>query len=211
MSNSFGKLSGLWKAGSRSYVTAEPAERKMFKLKKNNSTNHRTTKTPQDLFLYPKTVFIGIGTNKGKREKNISLALKLLTKNKDIQIHKVSKMLKNPPQEGIRTGYFLNGAIKVLTTLSPHKLLQLCKKIERKLGRKTNRRIRESGNLRKKRARTIDLDILFYGNKIIKTKNLKIPHPRLHRRSFVLKPLNEIAPYFVHPLLKKSISHLAKG
>ena len=159
-----------------------------------------------------RTAFLGIGTNKGDRLKNISLALKLLIENKEVKLLKVSPMLKNPPQEGIKNGYFLNGAIKLLTSLTPLELLRLCKKIERRLGRRQKQETRDKKQEKQiKKPRTIDLDILFYGNKIIKTKNLKIPHPRLHRRSFVLKPLNEIAPYFVHPLLKKSISHLAKG
>ena len=130
------------------------------------------------------TAFLGIGTNKGKREKNIELALKLLSKNKEIKILKVSKMLKNPPQEGIKSGYFLNGAIKLRTTLSPIKLLYCCKEIEKRLGR--------TFATHQKRSRTIDLDILFYGNETINTKELTIPHPMIQKRYFVLIPLLEI-------------------
>ena len=79
--------------------------------------------------------FIGIGTNKGNRKNNIQLVLDKLTKHKEIKIIKVSNMLKNPPQEGIKTGYFLNGAIEILTTLRPEKLLEHCLKIEKCLGR----------------------------------------------------------------------------
>ena len=147
-----------------------------------------------------KKVFLGIGTNKGDREKNTSLALKLLGENKEIKILKVSRMLKNPPQEGVGYGYFLNGAIKLLTSLSPYELLMLCKKIERKLGRHTNQR--------KKRSRTIDLDILFYENEIINTDKLTIPHPMIQKRYFVLTPLMEIGRNFVHPVLKKTIQEL---
>lgn len=149
-----------------------------------------------------KTVFLGIGTNKGNRERNISIALKLLSENKEIKIVKVSRMLKNPPQEGIRNGYFLNGAIKIKTTLTSLELLTFCKKIEKKLGRIISRRTK------KKQSRTIDLDILFYENEKIKTKSLSIPHPMLHKRYFVLIPLLEIEPDYTHPVLNKTIKEL---
>lgn len=156
-----------------------------------------------------KTVFLGIGTNKGNREKNISLATTLLKENKQIKILKVSKMLKNPPQEGIRSGYFLNGAIKILTSLTPRELLYYLKRIERKLGRRTmSRRTGEPESLRKKKPRTIDLDILFYGNEVINTAELIIPHPMLHKRYFVLIPLLEIGKYIVHPVYKKTVEEL---
>ncbi len=149
-----------------------------------------------------KTVFIAIGTNKGNREKNISIALKLLSEHKEIKIAKVSKMLKNPPQEGIKSGYFLNGAMKIKTSLPPIELRAFCKKIEKRLGRI------ESRKEKKKKSRTIDLDILFYGDETINTKILTIPHPMLHKRYFVLIPLFEIAPNFIHPTFKKSIKQL---
>src|SRR3989338_9848347 len=101
-----------------------------------------------------KTVYLGIGTNKGTRETNISSAINLLSNIKGIKILKISKMLKNPPQEGIKSGYFLNGAIKLLTSLTPLELLKVCKKIEKKQGRK------ETRIQRRKISRVIDLDIL---------------------------------------------------
>lgn len=156
---------------------------------------------------YKKLAYLGIGTNKGDREKNISLALKLLLENKEIKILKVSSILKNPPQEGIKSGYFLNGAIKLITTLSPQELLRLCKKIERRMGRGMKQRGREAEKQRKM-SRIIDLDILFYGNEIIETKELTIPHPMIHKRYFVLIPLVEIGKDFIHPVLRKTISEL---
>ena len=148
-----------------------------------------------------KTVFIGIGTNKGNREKNVSAALKLLSKHRQIKIIKISKMLENPPQEGIKSGYFLNGALKLVTTLSPKELYKICKGTEQSLGRiKTKDK--------KKKSRTIDLDILFYGKEVINTKELIVPHPKLHLRSFVLIPLKEVAGNFVHPVLKKTTKEL---
>ncbi len=151
-------------------------------------------------------VFIGIGTNKGDRKKNIQIALNKLNKHKAIRIIKVSKMLKNPPQEGIKTGYFLNGAIKILTTLRPEELLKYCLKIEKHLGRIRSQELKVCKKINK--PRTIDIDILFYGNKIIRNKNLTIPHPRLHKRYFVLIPLMELDKNLIHPGFKKSIYDL---
>ena len=146
--------------------------------------------------------YIGIGTNKGNREINISNALKLLSEIKEIKVLKVSKMLKNPPQEGIKTGYFLNGAIKLRTSLAPLELLKVCKEIEERQGRK------ESRKQGKKTSRVIDLDILFYGDKVIETKELIIPHPMTEKRYFVLIPLMEIEKDFMHPVLGKSVKEL---
>lgn len=163
-----------------------------LKRRKTTSTKH-------------KVVFIGIGTNKGNREKNIFFALELLKENKQIKILQVSKMLKNPPQEGIKSGYFLNGAIKIKTTLTPIELLKTLKRIEKKLGRNLNKQTK------RKTSRTIDLDILLYENKIIKNSFLTIPHPMLHKRSFVLIPLLEIGRSRIHPIFNKSISNLYKN
>ncbi len=152
-------------------------------------------------------VFIGIGTNKGNRHENILFALNELKKNRSIKVLKVSSMLKNPPQEGIKTGYFLNGAIKLLTSLTPLKLLKVCQSIEKKLGRNLNPQTKYSFKKTYK-PRTIDLDILFYGNRLIKSKDLIIPHPKLHKRYFVLIPLIEIGRNHIHPKLNKSILEL---
>ena len=147
-------------------------------------------------------VYLGIGTNKGNREKNISTAINLLDEIKEIKLLKISKMLKNPPQEGVKNGYFLNGAIKLLTSLTPVELLKACKRIEEKQGRK------EAKKQGKKRARVIDLDILFYGNEIIDSKELIIPHKMIEKRYFVLIPLMEIGKSFIHPVLGKSVNDL---
>ena len=168
-----------------------------------------------------KKVILGIGTNKGDRKKNIALALKLLDESNSTNVLKISRMLKNPPEEGVRGGYFLNGAVLLLTSLSPLGLFKLCKEIEKRMGRKrigetarrrdgetAYRRIGELANQQRKTSRTIDLDILFYEDKIMRTKNLKIPHPMLHKRYFVLIPLMDIAKSYVHPIFKKTIREL---
>lgn len=150
--------------------------------------------------------YIAIGTNKGNRIKNILNALKHLAQNNKIKILKVSTILKNPPQEGIKSGYFLNGAVKIKTALLPLKLLSYCKRIELKLGRKSALRPKQF----KKTSRIIDLDILLYGNRIINLENLTVPHPKLHKRYFVLYPLSELTKSFIHPVYKTSIFELLK-
>lgn len=97
---------------------------------------------------------------------------------------------------------FLNRIVVFRTALSPEQFLQVCLDIEQQLGR-----IR-SGNNPRYTSRPIDIDILFYGSEIISTSDLTIPHPRLTERNFVLTPLNEVMPDFIHPVLHQSISTL---
>ncbi|HTA61264.1 MAG TPA: 2-amino-4-hydroxy-6-hydroxymethyldihydropteridine diphosphokinase [Bacteroidia bacterium] len=98
---------------------------------------------------------------------------------------------------------FLNQVIMVETKISEEELLIFLLEIEKKLGR-------ERTETTMYQSRLIDIDVLFFNKKIIKTKTLEIPHPRLYLRKFVLEPLNEIAPNFIHPVLNKSISELLK-
>lgn len=142
-------------------------------------------------------VFIGIGSNIGNREKNIKAAIRLI-KNK-CRIIKMSSLYETEPVGYKEQGWFLNCALKLQTGLKPEGLLNFFQSIEKKLGR---------AKAVKNGPRTIDLDILFYGSEIMKTRRLTVPHPRLHKRLFVLEPLNEICPEFVHPKLKKRIGYL---
>lgn len=129
--------------------------------------------------------YLGVGSNLGDRRKNIKLALQEIEKLKGTKIIKVSKVIQtNPlPCRVPSQGKFLNAALKIKTTLSAKNLLRALQKIEDKLGR--TRDIRWG-------PRTIDLDILFYGDKVINQKDLKIPHPMMFEREFVLKPLREV-------------------
>lgn len=130
-------------------------------------------------------VYIGIGSNLGNRKKNIEKAIELLKKVKGIKVLKVSSIIETEPLGGPPQQKYLNGVIKLITELEPLELLKVLQKIENRLGR-----IRKEKN----GPRTIDLDILLYGEKLIDEPNLKIPHPRMFEREFVLKPLFEIEP-----------------
>ena len=145
-------------------------------------------------------VYIGIGSNLGNKEKNIEKAIELLKEK--CKILEVSSIYKTEPVGYKAQDWFLNCAAKIDTDLKPEDLLKFFQFIEKTLGR-----IRTIKN----GPRTIDLDIIFYGSRIIKTKKLTIPHPRMHKRMFVLEPLNELCPDFVHPELGKSIKYLVSS
>ena len=128
--------------------------------------------------------YLGIGSNLGDRRKNIKLALKKIEELRGTQIIKVSKIIETHPVGGPHQGKFLNAALKIKTNLSPSILLRKLKTIEKELGRKKSS-VRYG-------PRPIDLDILFYGDKIIDRKDLKVPHPKVFAREFVRKPLLEV-------------------
>lgn len=132
-----------------------------------------------------RNVFIAIGSNIGDREKNINQAIYLLKRESRIRVEKISAIIETEPQGGPPQGKYLNGVIKVKTTFSPRSLLKVLQNIEHNLGRVRTLRFGP---------RTIDLDILLYGDKVINEPALKIPHPRMFAREFVLKPLLEIEP-----------------
>lgn len=146
-----------------------------------------------------KTVYLAIGSNINPK-KNIALALKYLAKIG--KIISVSKIIKTKPVGYLKQADFLNGAIKFNTPLNPKELLKELKNIESILKRNTPFR---NG------PRTIDIDIIFYGDLILNTPTLKIPHIRASERYFVLKPLAEIAPNKIHPVLRKRVNTLLKN
>lgn len=127
-------------------------------------------------------VFLGLGSNIGDRKSNIDKAIELL-KDEGIEIIKLSKIIETKPQGGPPQPKFLNAAISIRTQLRPRALLRSLKKIEKKMGRSKGARFSP---------RIIDLDILFYGDLRLKTRNLEIPHPRIWERQFVLRPLRSL-------------------
>jgi len=144
------------------------------------------------------TVYIGIGSNLGNRQENCLRAIELLQK-KGIIVKKRSSLYETEPWGVKDQPLFLNMAIEVETKLNPEALLRILKDVEKEVGRKEST---------KWGPRIIDLDILLIDNIVLNKDNLKIPHPLMHKRDFVLRPLSEIAPNINHPLLKVSIIEL---
>jgi len=151
------------------------------------------------------TVFIGFGSNVGDRVDFCDRAVTLLGLLPHSQVTGVSLLYETEPvNDGANPGdgWFLNGVVQLETDVTPQSLLSVLREIERSLGRDEENR---SG------PRTIDLDILFYGQHVIDEPGLIIPHPRLHQRRFVLMPLSELDPLWVHPIQKQTIIRLLAG
>ena len=146
-------------------------------------------------------VFIGLGTNEGNRDENVRLAMDLIREIPETQLEKQSEFKEYAAAEASEgQPPFLNGVICVETELLPVEFLHKLQVIERKMGRSA----KGDGS-----SRTIDLDILSYGDAIvIEGKNLIVPHARLHLRMFVLEPLAQIEPEWKHPKLGKTAQEL---
>jgi 2-amino-4-hydroxy-6-hydroxymethyldihydropteridine diphosphokinase len=142
------------------------------------------------------TVYLGLGSNLGNRQENLDQALKLLAQR--MRLGKVSSIYDTEPIGNVNQPRFLNMACEAFTRLSPEGLLALVKGIEQKLGRYSR-----SGE-----PRIIDIDVLLFGDQVVNTRDLVIPHPQIAERSFVLVPLSEIAPDVVHPVTKKTIREM---
>ncbi|MDE7337653.1 MAG: 2-amino-4-hydroxy-6-hydroxymethyldihydropteridine diphosphokinase, partial [Clostridia bacterium] len=135
----------------------------------------------------------------GDRKSILDKAVDALKENKAIDVLEVSSYYENPPYGGVAKYPFINTAVKISTYLSPFALLDLIHEIEAKA--KRSRDVRWGD-------RTLDIDIIFYGDEIINENGLTVPHADYHNRDFVLVPLNEIAPNYVCPLKRQRISQL---
>lgn len=143
------------------------------------------------------TVYIGLGSNLGDRVAHLREAVQRL--GAIATIEKASRLYVAAPLGYVRDDAFINAVVSGTTTLKPLELLEMMQAIEQGMGRRPGVQFGP---------RPIDLDLLFYDAVQIETRKLTVPHPRIHQRAFVLKPLAEIAPNLMHPVLYYTISQL---
>ena len=144
--------------------------------------------------------FISIGSNIGNTVKNCRKGITALKESSGIQLKKVSKFYKTEPVDYKDQAWFINAVVEISTSLEPKQLFNSLKLNEKEAGR-----VRNSVRFG---PRVLDLDILFFDDLVMETDELVIPHPRMHNRRFVLRPLCDINPDLVHPIFKKTIQNL---
>jgi 2-amino-4-hydroxy-6-hydroxymethyldihydropteridine diphosphokinase len=146
------------------------------------------------------TAYLSVGSNMGDRLNNCKTGINLLDAVVDVRVEKISDYYLTEPMDFINQAWFVNGAVKILTHLDPFGLLTVLKAIELNVGRKqTDVRFGP---------RILDFDIIFYNNDVIDTPQLVVPHPRMHCREFVLRPMCDLFPGLNHPVLNKNIRQL---
>lgn len=145
------------------------------------------------------TVYLSLGSNLGERKLNLQKAIFLINERLG-EVVKISSVY-NTPAWGFESDYFLNICLQLTTSLPSEALLKKVLGIEKKLGRERN--LKEGYQ-----SRIIDIDIIYYGEAILQSENLTIPHPKMQERRFVLRPLSDIAPQFYHPELEKDTRNL---
>ena len=146
-------------------------------------------------------VYIGLGSNLGNRRAHYQKALELIASLPKTRIVKRSSLYESEPH-GDAKNWYVNGVIEIETEFLPDKLLARLQAIEQTMGRK------KTPQTKKWASRKIDLDILLFENQTIDTRSLKIPHPEMPNRRFVLVPLSELAPHVTHPRLGVTIAEL---
>lgn len=144
-------------------------------------------------------IFISLGSNLGNKRHFIESAISALRNEKKMSVKRISSIIETAPVGNIRQPDFLNCIVECNTEMSSHELMQTLLNIEKKLGRERKE---------KWGPRTIDLDILFFNDEITNTNVLKIPHPEIMNRPFILQLMNELAPEFMHSKLNKTMEQL---
>jgi 2-amino-4-hydroxy-6-hydroxymethyldihydropteridine diphosphokinase len=148
-----------------------------------------------------KLAYLGLGTNLGNREANLEKARAMLESDR-LRVLRASSIWETAPRDVIEQPFFLNQVIEVETDWFPLQLLNCVKEVERRMGRVKTQ---------PKGPRLIDIDILLYANSTVNTADLKIPHPALGERRFVLEPLAELTPDLRHPLSKQTVREMLKS
>lgn len=147
----------------------------------------------------PVIAYLGIGSNLGDPIENCRTALREIASLKNVQVLRRSSLYRTEPVGDRLQDWFVNGVVEVRTTFTAPQLLKALQWVEQAMGRERRERWGP---------RTIDIDILLYGQDIIEADGLVVPHPELHKRRFVLVPINEIAPYVIHALYGISMKGL---
>jgi 2-amino-4-hydroxy-6-hydroxymethyldihydropteridine diphosphokinase len=144
-------------------------------------------------------VYIGIGSNQGDRIAHCRRAVQAIAGEKGNRVLQCSPLYETEPVGKKDQDWFINGVVAMETSLAPGDLLNFLLGVEKMMGRERKE---------KWGPRVIDLDLLFYGDQVLKVEGLEIPHPRIQERRFVLIPMADIAPHLIHPLLGKTLSQI---
>jgi len=147
--------------------------------------------------------YVALGSNLGDREAHLAAAIEALRARPAVRVTAVSAVYETAPVGPPPQGPYLNAVVRLRTQLAPRALLACLLEIEAARGRQ-----RSAGRWS---ARTLDLDLLFYGSLILDEPGLRVPHPHLHERAFVLEPLCDVAPGLLHPVLGKTVEDLARN
>jgi len=146
------------------------------------------------------TAYLSTGSNMGEKQDNCRNALSALDQTDTVTVESISRFYLTEPMEYSDQPWFVNAAAKIRTSLTPVGLLALLKTFEIKFGR-------EDSGIRFG-PRPLDFDIIFFNDLVIDTEQLIVPHPRMHNREFVLRPINDLAPDLIHPVFYKSVRQL---